>query len=134
MEIVCENRFDALRKGIRGIGQHVADKTNWRTMLKGETREIDLAAERERLLALCAEEIAAINSKHDGGVDPSREAEPLRFDYPVSNYPEKIVSLNLDKNPLIEDTLVGIKGQYLYFSSGVINIRKYTGYHVEFNY
>lgn len=116
------------------IGQHVADKTNWRTMLKGETSEIDLPAERERLLELCSEEIAAINSKHGGTIDPAKEMEPLRFEYPVSTFPDKIISLNLDKNPAIEDTLVGIKGQYLYFSSGVINIRKYTGYHVEFHY
>ena len=26
---------------------------------------------------------------------------------------------------------MGIKGQYLIFDSGVINIRKYTGYEVE---
>jgi hypothetical protein len=116
------------------IGQHVADKTNWRTMLKGETNEMDLVAERDRLLALCSKEIDTINSQHEGAIDRINEIEPLGFEYPVNSYPEKIISLNLDKNPLIEDTLEGIKGQYLYFASGVINIRKYTGYHVEFNY
>ena len=43
-------------------------------------------------------------------------------------YPEKIKSYNLDKNPVIEDTLIAIKGQYLIFEQGVINIRKYAGY------
>ena len=103
-------------------------------MLKGETTDIDLVAERERLLALCADEIEAINSKHAGTIERISNAEIRQFVYPVNHYPEKIVSFNLDKNPLIEDSLEGIKGQYLYFSSGVINIRKYTGYHVEFNY
>jgi hypothetical protein len=116
------------------VGKHVADKTNWRKMLKGETTNIDLAAERDRLLALCSEEIDAISSGHSGAVDRIKDVQLHQFEYPVSSYPEKIISLNLDKNPSIEDTLVGIKGQYLYFSSGVINIRKYTGYHVEFNY
>ena len=37
----------------------------------------------------------------------------------------------LQKTPEIRGTLLGIKGQYLIFDIGVINIRKYTGYHVE---
>mgnify|MGYP003704602755 CR=1 FL=1 len=41
---------------------------------------------------------------------------------------EKIKSLNLDKTPKIRGVLQGIKGQYLIFDIGVINIRKYTGY------
>jgi hypothetical protein len=32
--------------------------------------------------------------------------------------------------PNIEGTLMGIKGQYLIFDTGVINIRKYAGYHL----
>lgn len=39
----------------------------------------------------------------------------------------------MDKNPLVEGTLLGIKGQYLILDTGVINIRKYTAYHVEIN-
>src|SRR5690606_29122967 len=35
--------------------QHVTDRTNWRGMLRGEQLELDLAAERDRLLDLCAE-------------------------------------------------------------------------------
>ena len=42
-------------------------------------------------------------------------------------YPQ-IKSLNLDKTPKIRGVLQGIKGQYLIFDIGVINIRKYTGY------
>jgi hypothetical protein len=48
--------------------------------------------------------------------------------YPVEAYPKKIVSFNLDKDPIAEGTLLGIKGQYLIFDTGVINIRKYTAY------
>jgi hypothetical protein len=35
------------------IRQHVADKTNWRTMLKGEVTKMDLVAKRDELLSLC---------------------------------------------------------------------------------
>ena len=37
-------------------------------------------------------------------------------------------SFNLDKTPLVGGTLMGIKGQYLMFDTGVINMRKYGGY------
>jgi hypothetical protein len=52
--------------------------------------------------------------------------------YPVLAYPDKVRSHNLEKEPLLEGTLLGIKGQYLIFDQAVINIRKYTGYRVKF--
>jgi len=53
---------------------------------------------------------------------------PREFIYPVEQYPEKIKSHNLDKTLKIRGVLQGIKGQYLILDTGVINIRKYTGY------
>ena len=54
--------------------------------------------------------------------------------FPVSEYPHKIASFNLDKSTLIEGILTGIKGQYLMFDAKkVINIRKYEGYEVIIN-
>ena len=50
--------------------------------------------------------------------------------YPVSDYPNKIVSHDLEKTPIVEGKLLGIKGQYLMLDSGVINLRKYTAYQV----
>jgi hypothetical protein len=38
---------------------------------------------------------------------------------------------NLDKTPRVEGTLMGIKGQYLMLDTGVLNVRKYGGYHIE---
>jgi hypothetical protein len=42
-----------------------------------------------------------------------------------------VKSFNLDKAPTVEGTLIGIKGQYLIFDTGVINMRKYGGYHLS---
>ncbi len=42
-----------------------------------------------------------------------------------------MVSHNLDKAPVVAGTLLGIKGQYLILDSGVINLRKFTGYEVR---
>ena len=43
---------------------------------------------------------------------------------------QKIVSLDLEKAP-ITGILKAIKGQYLILDTGVINIRKFTGYKVN---
>ena len=42
-----------------------------------------------------------------------------------------MTSFNLDKTPEAGGVLQGIKGQYLIFDGGVINLRKYSGYRVE---
>jgi hypothetical protein len=52
--------------------------------------------------------------------------------FPVDTYPVKIKSFNLDKNPEVSGILQGVKGQYLLLDTGVINIRKFSGYEVEF--
>jgi len=39
--------------------------------------------------------------------------------------------LNPEKQPDLSGVLLGIKGQYLILDSGVLNIRKHTGYEVE---
>ena len=44
--------------------------------------------------------------------------------------PTKISSFNFDKDPVVSGVLQGIKGQYLIFEKGVINIRKFTSYEV----
>jgi len=58
------------------------------------------------------------------------EKTVINITYPVIQYPEKVKSLNLDKTPEVSGILQGIKGQYLIFDTGVINIRKYTGYNI----
>ncbi|WP_298719659.1 DUF2797 domain-containing protein [uncultured Oceanisphaera sp.] len=47
-------------------------------------------------------------------------------------YPTKIASHNFDKNPVVSGTLLGIKGRYLMLDTGVIKLRKFTGYEVTF--
>jgi hypothetical protein len=101
-------------------------------MLKGEVPELDLAEARTRVLALIADDLAALRQVH--GQDAIREVteEDMGLRYPVQTWPEKIKTHNLDKTPEVEGTLEGIKGQYLILDTGVINIRKFTGYQVRF--
>jgi hypothetical protein len=112
--------------------QHVADKTNWRDMLKGKAAELDMADERDRLLAACEEDIKELMATFGFfAISVLKGIDAVSIDYPVQAYPEKITSLNFDKEPVVSGTLKGIKGQYLIFDSGVINLRRFSGYEVE---
>jgi len=112
--------------------QYVADKTNWRTMLKGQIEAVELPVIRDELFDRCETTLSQLEEQF--GIQSLQRLEQssvVDIDYPVLNYPSKVASLNMDKNPVVEGTLQGIKGQYLILDSGVINIRKYTAYHVE---
>lgn len=108
----------------------VADRTNWRAMLKGEVAPLDLHAERDRLLAALAGGLGNLRERFGNDALRVLEAEPVTLDYPVLKAPSKVVSLNFDKTPEVAGTLLGLKGQYLMLDSGVINLRKFTGYEV----
>lgn len=109
--------------------QHLNDKTNWRSMLKHEVEEFDLYEVFESFWPL-VEGVLPDDIKADVEVIAERNAA-LSLYYPSQQYPSKINSFNLDKNPLVEGQLNAIKGQYLIFDTGVINIRKYGGYLVS---
>ena len=55
----------------------------------------------------------------------------VNLHFPVETFPTKITSFNFDKNPEVTGRLMGIKGQYLLFDNGVINIRKFSSYQVH---
>lgn len=112
---------------------YVADRTNWRAMLKGQVEKLDLVAERERLFKACEEGIIELQRRYgEAAVQPVTEAESIELCYPVTQYPSKVSSLNFDKQAVVEGVLQGIKGQYLILDTGVINIRKFGAYQVDF--
>ena len=117
------------------IKQHISDRTDWRKMLKGKPEAIELASERDRLYQECHNELNQLDAElGDGGIHYLGNERQVHIDYPVNEYPTKVTSLNFDKTPLVEGVLLGIKGQYLILDSGVINMRKFGGYEIEFSH
>ncbi|MDJ0878558.1 MAG: DUF2797 domain-containing protein [Halieaceae bacterium] len=111
--------------------EHVNDRTNWRAMLKGEVEPLALNDERDRLFEATTDGIEALQQAHGlQAVTRLENDNAYDFTYPVLEHPAKVTSFNLDKNPRVEGVLKGIKGQYLIFDTGVINMRKYGGYHL----
>ena len=122
----CKDRYTA---GLieAEISKQMSDKTNWRDMLKGVLQEEDLEAHREDIYEQFADLLDDMNAE-------DLEDPVVKINYPVEQYPEKVSSLSFDKKPLIEGTLMGIKGQYLILDTGVLNIRKHQGYQIELTY
>lgn len=102
----------------KSLSAHFSDRTNWQRMLKNEVPELDLEQEADRVIQAFPDEFRPY-------LLPERVLH--RFEYPVIRWPLKVRSHNLGKEPLLEGTLMAIKGQYLLLDSGVINIRSHSG-------
>jgi len=105
------------------LKDHVSDKTNWRSMLKNEIKDVDLVDWRVKLKEYIPEEAVEYFIENN---------TETHLEFPVLQYPEKPKSLNLDKTPNYEGKLKGIKGQYFIFEDNtVFNIRSNEGYVVR---
>ncbi|NNK81852.1 MAG: DUF2797 domain-containing protein [Flavobacteriaceae bacterium] len=101
------------------LKEYVADKTNWRNMLKNDIVDENLVEWRERLKTSMPEEAKAYF------IESNTETN---LEFPVYKYPTKPKSLNLSKTPEYTGKLVGIKGQYLIFEDEtVFNVRSNEG-------
>ncbi|WP_340156008.1 DUF2797 domain-containing protein [uncultured Winogradskyella sp.] len=123
LEIVeVPNRYLA---GITEVAlkDHVADKTNWRTMLKNDIKDENLLEWRQKLKQYIPEEAQPYFIENN---------TETHIHFPVEQYPIKPKSLNLSKTPNYSGKLVGIKGQYLIFEDNtVFNVRSNEGLVVE---
>lgn len=105
------------------LKDYVADKTNWRTMLKNDIQDENLVEWRERLKKYIPEEAK------DYFIESNTET---LIDFPVNKYPDKPKSLNLVKQQHYSGKLMGIKGQYLIFEDDtVFNVRANEGLVVD---
>ena len=110
----------------------VADKTNWRKMLKHDVVEIDLVQERNRLFELAEAPLADLRTQYpDEQINQLESGEIWQFEYPSLQWPEKIKTFNLEKQSIVEGKLLAIKGQYLILDSGCFNVRKHTSFDVS---
>ncbi|MBC7428095.1 MAG: DUF2797 domain-containing protein [Bacteriovorax sp.] len=114
------------------LSSEVNDKTDWRKMLKGDNAQIDLQSSRDELFELFGDDLDDLENKYGSDQISILENEPItEIEYPVLSYPSIVTSMTFDKQEVVGGKLQGIKGQYLIFDVGVINIRSHTGYKVH---
>jgi hypothetical protein len=107
------------------LKEHVADKTNWRKMLKNDIEDESLATWRDKLKQYIPEEAKPYFLENNS---------ETHLNFPVNTYPEKPKSLNLKKELKYAGKLLGIKGQYLIFEDQtVFNVRSNEGLVVNLN-
>lgn len=114
------------------LAEFIADKTNWRNMLKGISVDADLKAAAAHLIPQIQAKLDELAELFGATAIEKLDEDVIDLSFPVETFPSKVTSFNFDKNPEVSGVLQGIKGQYLIFDTGVINIRKFTSYEVSF--
>ena len=116
------------------LREHIADRTHWQKMLKANSQPVDLAEIRDTLMMQSEEGLSFLEQQFGlAAFQRLYDQAVVEINFPVLQFPQKVKSFNLDKQPIVEGVLQGIKGQYLILDTGVINIRKYTAYNVQFS-
>ena len=116
--------IEAPNRYLAGIAEvalkaHIADKTNWRQMLKNDIKDEDLKQWRTKLKPFIPEEAEAYFIDNN---------EETHLNFPVHLYPKSPKSLNLSNTDSYSGILKGIKGQYLIFEDEtVFNVRANEG-------
>lgn len=105
------------------LKDHFSDKTNWRKMLQNDHEEIEWEAAIGHAIDVLPKDLKPFII---------RENQVVELQFPVLQYPEKVKSLNLEKENEYCGTLKGIKGQYLLFEDQTVyNIRSNEGTKVK---
>lgn len=113
------------------LAKFINDKTHWQAMLKGHNDDVDLVSQAATLIPLIEQKLQQIAAQYDDVVIERLDSNIQAIQYPIEQFPVKVKSHNFDKVAEVSGILQGIKGQYLLFDTGVINIRKFGSYEVE---
>ena len=113
------------------LARYVPDRTDWRALVGRDAAPIDLVALLGQLQKRAKVELAALDARFPHSLEWIDEFALRQFEYPVTSYDGAATVLSLVPDAAIGGTLLGIKGQYLLFDTGVLNVRRYTSYDVE---
>ena len=115
------------------LARHVSDRTEWRNLVG---RDAQRARSRGADASDCAARRPTRSPRWNerfprracvGGKTRRRCGSTIRS----TSYAGPPIGLSLEPGIAVGGTLLGIKGQYLMFDSGVFNVRRHTSYHVD---
>lgn len=123
---ITPNRYTAGQVEV-SLKALLPDKTNWRDMLR------DIRDANGNLSEMKNQLFTQLTRQFDY-IRPA-DNTVTEITYPIIAYPPKVVSVGLDKHPVFEGRLMGIRGQYLMLENGnVLNIRTHNGYKVHLTF
>ncbi len=127
--LTCSNRLISGQIEV-SLAQELSDRTKWQQLLKGVETPVDLKAAHQQWQSYIKQHLADI------GVDDKdvtwKEFELMKIQYPVNAYASKAKSIKLVAGENALGELLGIKGQYLLFEQGGLNLRNLLGYQFIF--
>ncbi|HOY38408.1 MAG: DUF2797 domain-containing protein [Bacteroidales bacterium] len=104
------------------LKKYVSDKTNVAAMLQAVTHSIDLVAQKNLLSEHLPEELQQY---------VTLDNRITQIIYPIHGEVAYKTNLKLANTPQFEAKLIGVKGQYLIFTGGIVfNVRNHSGYHI----
>ena len=111
---------------------YIIDKTNWKKMILCDSNSYDIVEKKNFLLKKTIKKILLMNKKLNSGIELLSCSKPINIKYPFIAKSFKIKNIKIDMSN-IETTgvLLGMKGYYLVFDIGVINIKKILGYELS---
>ena len=113
---------------------YTLDKTNWKKMLlyKNDNNKNALLERKIYLLRNTLNTILKINKKLNIKIDILNNSNPIDMVYPIKSLPNTVKLIKSDDdNYNVSDHLIGIKGQYLIFEKGVMNMRGLCGHEMS---
>lgn len=114
----------------KAIGRYLREQTDWRALVTGATSPIDLSAELARVKELASEALGALDARFPGALVWRDVPERFAFTYPVARYDAPPRQMKLSPGRAVGGRLLGVRGGYLLFEHGVLNVRSLTSLHV----
>lgn len=115
------NRYEAGMWEVE-LKKILSDKTAWKDMLTWNDPDVDLLAEKKKIL----------DKFQDRQHEFSKQSEIFTFQYPYLKKPQKVTTINIENKKSAEGILTAIRGQYIILDNNqAINIRTFEGRHVQ---
>ncbi len=107
------------------LKEYFSDKTNWRKMLQNDHEGVSWQQAINQAIDVLPKDLKPYITK---------DSRLTEIQFPVLQYPEKVKTLNLEKESSYTGVLKGIKGQYLIFEDQMVfNVRSNEGLVVSVN-
>ena len=127
--LTCSNRLISGKIEVF-LAQELSDRTKWQQLLKGVETPVDLKTAHQQWQSHIKNHLA------DVGVDAKdvtwKDFELMEIHYPIHAYVSQAKSIKLAAGENALGQLLGVKGQYLLFEQGGLNMRNLLGYQFIF--
>jgi len=115
----------------KALARHLSEQSDWRAIAAQSRVAIDLAALLSQLRRAARAALDELDARFPHQLAWVARPAPLAFRYASVGRCERIEQLKLDPAHPQGGRLIGVRGPYLLFERGVLNVRAHGGEHVR---